>query len=106
MEQWKAAKGQAYLEYREGLCTKEAFLARKTALQTEILKNEEELASLKKQIEITEPSVNEAIECLEGCNRIEKLDRGLLEKLIDTVWVYDGERVKVDFTFKDLYSLS
>lgn len=95
----QAAKAQSYMEYKEGGITKEEFLERKGELQKEIVEKEKQVEDLEKVKSEALVGESEFVEGLREYRKIEKIDRDIIEKLVDTVWVYDVGRVKVDLRY-------
>ena len=95
----QAAKAQSYMEYRAGETTKEEFLERKEKLQREIAEKEVRVEEVRNTKEEGLEEKQEIVEALSGYQNIEKLDRGIIEALVDTIWVYDVGKVKVEWKF-------
>ena len=95
----QAAKAQSYMEYRAGEITKEEFLERKEKLQREIAEKEVRVEEVRNTKEEGLEEKQEIVEALSGYQNIEKLDRGIIEALVDTIWVYDVGKVKVEWKF-------
>lgn len=97
----QAAKAQNYMEYKDGGITKEEFLERKGEIQKEIAEKENQAETLRKTKGEIVDGESEFVEILSGYKKIEKIDRGIIEELVDTVWVYDVGRVKVEWKFNN-----
>lgn len=82
-------KAQNYRLYRMGKLSKEEFLKKKDNLQREINQDEQK----------TERN-HEMMEKMENGCEIQKLSREMIETLIETIWVYDGERVKIRLNYR------
>ena len=81
--------------------TKEEFLERKSDLQKEIGEKEKEIQSLRERIEKLEARESEFVEAFGSYTTVECLDREMIERLVDTVWVYDVGRIKIDLKYCD-----
>ena len=97
----QAVKAQEYMAYRERRLTKEEFLERKNELQKEISEREKEVQTLRERIKQLEASESEFAEAFGSFTTVECLDREMIERLVDTVWVYDVGRIKIDLKYCD-----
>lgn len=96
----KAKRLEDYQQYQERIISKAEFLAGKAEVWKKMEYVESEISKIKRAMTMEQAAdIQAASLCRRGW--IEKLDRGLIEMLVDTVWIYDGDRIKVDLKFGD-----
>lgn len=99
IESNKTINAQNYTAYRAGELSKEEFLEKKADLQKEILEKQQKLEELQRILKNLEADKSEFVECFGEYKQIERLDREIIERLVDVIWVYDTDRVKVDLKY-------
>ena len=104
LERVKKLKKSVYEDYKEGLVTKEEFLAyqkdyrEKEALYARQAKSLEEKSG---DTSIGDIFMEPWIKRLLGQKNVEKLDRETVVEMIDQIIVYEGNRIKIRYNFGD-----
>lgn len=98
----KAEKVQNYQLYRTGDMGKEDFLLRKDGLQEEIERLEREIDNIKQKHASTIFADGECV--LNNCSSgdVDNLNRELIENMVDTIWVYDVDAIKIRWCFGEI----
>ena len=95
IERKKGLKAQCYSEYKHGELTKEEFLRKKENIQAEIQVCQQEIQIIRESMEVQEDE-KELVERYGGYEDDIKLDRDMIERLVEVIWVYDVGRVKIE----------
>lgn len=98
----KAEKVQNYQLYRTGDMGKEDFLLRKDRLQEEIERLEGEIDNVKQKFESTTLADGECMLNNSSSGNVDNLNRELIENMVDTIWVYDVDTIKIQWCFGGL----
>jgi len=95
IERKKSVKARAYRAYREGELTREVFLEKKADLQKDIHAYEQEMEAVRFAAE--KENINDFVERSGEYQESFRIDRKMIEKFVKVIWVYDTERVKIEF---------
>lgn len=95
IERKKDLKAQCYSEYKHGELTKEEFLRKKGSIQDEIQVCQQETQIIRESMEDMEDK-KELVERYGGYQDDIKLDRDMVERFVEVIWVYDVGRVKIE----------
>lgn len=96
IERKKDLKAQCYSEYKHGELTKEEFLRKKENIQAEIQVCQQEIQIIRESMEDMQEDEKELVERYGGYEDDIKLDRDMVERLVEVIWVYDVGRVKIE----------
>lgn len=99
LESMKMIKVQSYKAYRAGELSKEDFQKKKADLKKANFEKQQKLGELQRILKKLETDNTEFVQCFGQSTQMERLNREIIERLVDVVWVYDTERVKVDLKY-------
>lgn len=92
-------KEQAYEDYLEGILSKEEYIAYKTKYELQISTLREKISSIHESKESNSYTSNQWIERLVKQEHMEKLDRETVVTMVDTIYIYDNNRIKIVYNF-------
>lgn len=107
LDQFTAQKTEAFLLFDQGKMTRSEYEAKCARLDKAIL--EQRMKLLNVGAEQDGVQTTEALECradigeLKDLSNLRKLDRAMVEKLIRTIRVYEGNRIEIVWNFSDSY---
>ncbi len=96
IERKKDLKAQYYSKYKQGELSREEFLQKKGNLQDEIQVCQKETQIIRESIEDMQEDKRELVEKYGGYQDDIQLDRAMIERLVEVIWVYDVGRVKIE----------
>lgn len=105
IEDRKAERVRAYENYASGHYEKEAYLIRKGELTEEINRLSAQLDFLRGETDTEDDIFGEVKQIREKTAQtmvFEKLTRAAVQSFIDTVYVYDAEKIEIKFLFDDV----
>lgn len=102
IERINTNKNSAYNDYREGLLSKEECVKYRYDCDLKIKLLIQKRESLEKKIETkTDPLDSQWVKSLLKHNRVEKLDRTILNEMIDVIYVYEDRSIKIVYNFSN-----
>lgn len=100
-----ADKLSSYQDYKDGILSKEDYLKYAKLCEDKIQKAQSNKENLMKKIENQQNTVdayeNPWITKLRETERIDKLDRDIVEEMIDTIYLYEDKKIKIVYNFSD-----
>ena len=99
-------KASLYQDWKEGILDRDEYLYMKEHYEQELSRYEEEYNELQKKRQeyiITYTNENPALKAMSGMNDDFILSKELVDRLIERIEVFEGNRVRVQFKFQDYW---
>ena len=106
LSEHSSAIDDLYLDWKNGDLTKEEYHRLKRKISEKIAQLEQSLVYLKEEMQVMENGIDSTDPYLSSFleyRNIQKLNRGILTELVDTIWVHEGGEITVDLNFSDQY---
>ena len=101
----KKNKLSSYLDYKDELLSKEDYITYSKNCEKQIVERKKMIASLHEQMGENQKNMevleNPWITNLIRTGKIDKLDRDVVDDMIDTIYVYDDKTIKIVYNFSD-----
>ena len=100
------AADSLYFDWKSGEISKDEYRHLKSKTTEQIQQLEQNIAYLKEEMQVMADGIDVDDPYLTSFlkhRNIQKLNRGILVELIDTIWVHEGGEITVDFNFADQY---
>lgn len=104
LEKVRYLKKSIYGDYKEGLLTKEEYLAYReeyTIKETQLEQNLQELEDKKNTFENDDILKSDCVNKLLTMKQIDVLNREMLFEVLDKITVYEDKRIKITYTFSN-----
>ena len=101
----KKNKLSSYQDYKDELLSKEDYITYSKNCEKQIAERDKMIASLHEQMGENQKNMevleNPWITNLIRTGKIDKLDRDVVDDMIDTIYVYDDKTIKIVYNFSD-----
>ena len=105
LERLNALKIEDYEKYLDGKISKEAYLKQREKLNQEIEKTALKISKLESEYELhklkSTGSSNQFVEHFKSKHKIKELSRELVSELVDSIYVFDENRIEIVWKFAD-----
>ena len=103
LERISSLKIEEYEKYVDGKISKDAYVVAKELFNDEESELSGRIRVLESEIELQKNPKNEFVEHFKGKQRIEELSRELVAELVDSIYVFDENRIEIVWNFADEY---
>ena len=106
LERLNALKIEEYEKYLDAKISKESYLKQKEKLNQEIDNTAAKISKLEAEYQLLKfknmESGNQFVEHFKGKQKIKELSRELVSELVESVYVFDEERIEIVWKFEDV----
>lgn len=107
LEKLNVLKIEEYERYLDGKIGKECYLKQREKLHQEIENTTSKISNLESEYELFKfknmEMGNQFIEHFKNKHKIKELSRELVNELVDSIYVFDGNRIEIVWKFADNY---